>query len=318
MKLLRRSSIGAAFVEATHVGVLSVAPRFGFGYRGEGVLVSFLCADFDTAGVSCASSFPAHCAPLGFHHSIAKRPNMSSSSRVAPSKVGRRTQSSSEVASKRTKLSSQFEQMAAMEEEKRRTADMTWVMTAMLEDPANVQVAKQAIIGRQQKADANDRGEAEWYPASYVYMYKIPRDRCIQKTLPLLHTKFDRMSLDLLKKADKRIDQKLILFAIGTHRLQKLWHHKKDEFDRLLKVRSEFVRSPLNAFTWHDDGSVDWPTVGVYRLFPPIPENTLPKDWTFTHCVCIYLPEDMQKASPVLSSAVHGMLRRSSWVFSEV
>lgn len=97
-------------------------------------------------------------------------------STVAKRAVGRRTQSRSEVANTRTKLSTQFEEMAAMEDEKRRTEDMTWIMNAMLEDGANVQVAKQAILGRQQRANGQDAGEAERYPASYVYLYKIPRD----------------------------------------------------------------------------------------------------------------------------------------------
>ena len=209
-----------------------------------------------------------------------------------------RCQTDSETAVKRLKLAGQWEQLANLEEEKRRTENISWVMNQMLLDPANVDVAKQAIIGRQHRLAKGDAmSEPAWYPTTYIYLYKIPRERCCQKTLPLLDERLTKETLAKLKKADKCVDQKLLTFLTGTKPSFKIWHHQKSILDSLMKERSvDMLRDPAGKLQWQPDGAIDWSTVGVYRLLPSMPEGQDPKEWQFTSCSCIYLPEDKNKA----------------------
>lgn len=131
---------------------------------------------------------------------------------------GKRAISCKEIGKKKAKLASEWEEMKEAEKDNEHTKSISWVMTQMLADRENVEVAKVATQGRYTRLAAKDKPvqEKQWYPKAYICLYKIPRDGCLSKTLPRMSSRMTDSATILLRKADKRIDQKLIYFGSGT------------------------------------------------------------------------------------------------------
>lgn len=202
----------------------------------------------------------------------------------------KRTQSAQHISSKKKKMAAEWETVAQSETDTAFNNEVMEVMRGLVANPSKLGAVKVALYGVDTSEE--DERRKRYFPSTYVYLWKVPKDHLLNSTLPKISSRLSTDNLLKLCKVDRTADKKLLYFACASHSKQKIWAHEKNAFDEYAVRRSNMARSLVDSIMWDPAFNIDWHNAGFYVLEPPLPANVPPNEHVYTSVRCRALVGD--------------------------
>lgn len=212
--------------------------------------------------------------PLVFRSSAAQLSFLSSQTPsptcgVSPARVAdqrgrglKRLATQAQLAAKRRAVHDEYQALAQSEAEQAVNQQIMEIVRQLTASPDRIGAVMMALRNSSD-ADAAEERKKQFFPKTYIYLYKVPKEWIVNHTLPSLCQRLTPQVVNHLWKADRRIDLKLLSMATGSTEKAKISSYNKDMFDDIAtKHHNSIMNRVLDRVSWDADHKVDWQSCG--------------------------------------------------------